>query len=465
MLSSMSGKDGSFKHIWSVAYPLIIMSATLTVMQICDRKFLSMQSTDYVAAALPAGMLAFNMGSLFLITTNFTASVVSQYFGKRDSLSCVSAAWSAISFALVSGLFISFVLPFLGVEIIKYAAANELLRGLQIEYFITLSPSVAFACLTGACCSYFSGQGLTKVVAIANFFGMLVNVGLDYILIFGHPGFPEFGIGAIPEFGIIGAGVATSIAALTTALVSLAFFFFYRPNNMLKVIEHIKFDLKMIGKIFKFGFPVGLMVVMDVSAWFIAMSMVGRISDAAAAAITITVSINQLSFMPMLGFADAASIIFGQNVGRKKFKLGEIIIYRSWLMIWVYMAITAIFYLLFPVELINFFAPSQADTDFATVLEIGKISLTCAAFYNFLDSLKFILMGALRGAGDTKILVVVVVLACWLFMVPAISLTILVFKGTILNVWMVFATLIFIQNVAFFLRFKSRKWAKIELTS
>ena len=269
----------------------------------------------------------------------------------------------------------------------------------------------------------------------------------------------------MPKMGLTGAGIATSFAALTTALVSLSFFLFYRPNKMLKVIEFIKVDIKMIYKIFKFGVPVGLMVVMDVAAWFIAMSMVGRISREAAIAMTITLSINQVSFMPMLGFTDAASIIFGQNIGRGKLKLGEIVIYRSWVMIWGYMSITAAVYLLFPVDLINFFAPAQVDGNFTKVVEVGTISLSCAAFYNFLDSLKFVLMGALRGAGDTKILVIVVVLACWLFMVPAILLTILVFKGSILNVWMVFATLITIQTVSFFVRFKSRKWAKIKLTA
>ncbi|UDQ98025.1 MATE family efflux transporter [Lentisphaerota bacterium WC36G] len=465
MASSITSKDGSFKHIWQVAYPLIIMSATLTIMQICDRKFLSMQSTDYVAAALPAGMLAFNMGSFFLVTINFTSSVVAQYFGKKADKPCVTAAWSAIALALVAGIFISFCLPYVGIEILKFVASDEHLCGLQIEYFFPLSSSVAFACLTSACCSYFSGQGMTKVVAIANFFGMLVNILLDYLLIFGHKGFPMLDIGEIPALGLTGAGVATSCAALTTALVSLGFFFFYRPNKMLKVIEFIKFDIKMVYKIFKFGVPVGLMVVMDVGAWFIAMSLIGRISKEAAAAMTITVSINQLSFMPMLGFTDAASIIFGKNIGRGKLRLGEIVIYRSWVMIWSYMAITATIYLLFPMNLLNFFAPSIVDGDFSEVLVIGKISLTCAAFYNFFDSAKFILMGALRGAGDTKILVIVVVAACWLFMVPAILLTIMVFNGTIINVWMVFAALILIQTISFFIRFKSRKWANIKLTS
>ena len=457
LVSGVTSNDGGFKHIWNVAFPLIIMSATLTIMQICDRKFLSMQSTDYVAAALPAGMLAFNIGSFFLITINFSSAVVSQYFGKKNYESCVKTAWAAIAFALCAGFIISYIMPYIGVFFINQFAANVKLNQLQLEYFLPLASSTAFACLTSACCSYFSGQSLTKVVAIANIAGMISNIFLDYILIFGNCGFPAL--------GLTGAGVATTISALITSLVALGFFINYRPKGMPKVSEFIGLDVSLIWKILKFGSPIGLMVLLDVGAWYFAMSMVGYISDAAAAAITITISINQLSFMPMLGFTDAASIIFGQNVGRKKLILAEMVIYRSWLMIWVYMCITGLFYLIFPDVLINFFAPVNSTGDFSEVLRIGKISLICAAFYNFLDASKFIIMGALRGAGDTKVLVVVIVLSCWLFMVPAMYLVTNVFQGTIELVWGVFATLIVIQNIAFFIRFKSRAWTKVKMTS
>ncbi|MDD5698377.1 MAG: MATE family efflux transporter, partial [Victivallaceae bacterium] len=313
-------EPGGYLQILKVAYPLIILSAGNTIMQFADRAFLAYNSTEDVAAALPAGILYFTLFCFFLVTTNFTGALVAQFFGARDLVSCVRACWTGFYFALLAGCLIVFLLPVLGDSIIQRGGHSPEIIAREMEYFRALGPSGAFACLGAAFFAFFSGRGKTAYVATINTLGCMLNILLDYLLIFGHWG--------CPALGIYGAGLATSLAALFSFLC-IAIVFLGQNQRRLPTRRYRSFRLEYLKKLFGFGTPAGIQVLCDVGAFTLVIFLIGHLGQTALATTTITLAINQIVFLPLLGFSDAVSIIAGQFIGMNKPDTAKKCAYRA----------------------------------------------------------------------------------------------------------------------------------------
>lgn len=446
----------SYSGIWKVAYPLIIMNAGLTIMHFCDRKFLAMNSPQEVAAALPAGVLSFTLTSFFLALSSYTATVVAQYFGKGDSASCVKAAWNGFYLSLGSGLLVLFVMPWLGLGLIEFSGHAPEIRAMERDYFITLIPSGAFMCMSAALISLFSGVGRTRHAAFVNLTACSLNVVLDYMLIFGKWG--------APAMGIRGAGIATSVSAACTFLLAALLFWFQDqaryPTRSQRVFSWVE-----IRRLFRFGSPAGLQIFSDVGAFTAFTFLIGLISQEAMVVATIVLTINHLAFNPMMGLADATAILTGQFMGARHPNLVYRLVFRAWFMAIIYMGLMALFYLLLPGWLLNQFAPQNynGSISFDRVVEQGRYLLLFVLVYNFFDATKFVIMGLLRGAGDTRACVVITTLCAWGLMIPGMAILIFHFKVGIIGVWLYCSCCAFLEASTYYWRFKTEKWKKIKV--
>ena len=447
--------EGGYNEIWRVAYPLVIMSASHTIMQFCDRKFLAMNSTIDVAAALPAGILSFTLFSFFMVTVNFTAALVSQYFGDRNREACVRAVWNGFYLALAASLLIVLVIPWLGLHIIDISGHGPEVISRERAYYISLIPSGAFVCLGAAFCAYFSGQGKTWYIAAINTAACAVNIALDYVMIFGKYGFPAM--------GITGAGVATSISTLCSFLAAMILFL-AQNQKVYPTRSHRLVNLPDLKRLLFFGTPSGIQCFIDVGAFTAFTFMIGTISREALAISTIVCSINMLSFLPLLGISDATGILVGQYIGRNQHHTAEKVAYRAWMMAAAYMIVAGAVFVLLPEWLIGNFAPNRSgDADFGQIVRTGQQVLICAAIYNFFDATKFIFTGALRGSGDTRVLMLIGLGFNWLLLVPGIFLLVKVCEASVLTVWIFLSVYLLFESLGIFWRFRSGAWRKIKL--
>lgn len=448
-------EPGGYGQILKVAYPLIILSASHTVMQFVDRQFLAFKSTEDVAAALPGGILYFTMFSFFMVTINFTSALVAQFFGAKDMISCVRACWTGFYFALAAGCLIVFALPPLGIFIIQHGGHAPEVINKEVEYFMGLVTSGAFMCMGAAFFAFFSGRGKTSYVATINTIACAINILLDYLFIFGHWGFPEM--------GIYGAGIATSISTIFS-FICILIVFLSRDQNKLPTRKYRAFRFDYLKKLFSFGTPAGIQVLCDVGAFTMILFLIGHISTTALATTTIALAINQIVFLPLLGFTDATSIITGQFVGMNKMDIAKKCARHSWRLVALYMCIAGAVYLLFPETLLKLFEPqNKSAIVFSEILRDGTILLALAAFYNFFDATKFIYMGALRGAGDTKAVMLIAIFFSWGLMVPGVLLIIFVIKGSVIMVWSFLSVYIVFESMIMFWRFRSNRWQNIKM--
>lgn len=446
---------GGYAELWKVAYPLIITNATHTVMQFIDRKFLAMNATDDVAAALPGGILAFTMFTFFMVTTGFTAAIVSQNYGRKNYRNCARVPWSGFYFALASGLFCSLVLTWVGLFFIRIGDHPPAVMAGELEYFQMIIPSGGFIFISSAFCAFFSGRGKTWTVCIVHFIASVSNIFLDYMLIFGKWG--------APQMGIAGAGLATTIACVIGAVVAFAYFYL-QDQKKYPTRKEWRYNHADMRRLLSFGVPSGLQIFFSVSAFAVIVFLIGQIGSIELAATTIALSINMLTFMPLLGISEATGILTGKYVGAAEYEVAEKVTYRSWKLSTAYMIFMGIFYVLFPEVLLEFFAPEgDGAVEFQGVIRIGKIILICAAFYNLFNVLRFVFMGGLRGAGDTKVPMWIVIICSWVILAPGGFIIMKVLKLSIVAVWVFLTAYGGFIGALIWWRFRTGAWKKIDM--
>lgn len=448
-----TGRGGYFELL-KLAYPLILMSASNSIMQFVDRKLLAHLSSVDMAAAMPAGILYFTLFCLFLCASGFTSTIVAQYHGAGNRQAVLSSVWSGVYFALGAGLIITFVIPFLGRFLIGFGGHSPDLYWREIAYFNGLIPSGVFACLAAPFFSFFSGQGRTMPVALINILACVLNIFLDYVFIFGW--------GPIPGMGIYGAGLATSLCSLLSMLMILGYFLMQNQQRFPTRSNRLP-QWEGVVRLMRYGIPTGIQVAFDCGAFTLVSFTVGVLGSDQLAAHTIALSINNIFFIPLLGLSDATSILVGQYIGRSKHSIAGRVAYRSWRTSLLYMFVGGLIYLVFPKELAGMFSPAQDDGTFQAVIGLASWLLLAAFLFNMSDTMKFIFTAGLRGAGDTRPIMLICISCAYLLMVPGVLIIVYIFRGNVVWVWAYLTFTATVEGLLILLRFRSGKWRYIRM--
>ena len=450
-------EPGGYLEIWRIAWPLIILSASNTVMMLTNRIFLAHDSPEEIAAAMPAGQMFFTLMAFFLITTSFSATVIAQFHGANDRVGCVQAAWNGFYFGTIVAIVLTFTLPAGGAWIIAHNGHHPAIAAYETEYFTAMSPCAGFTCMELGFLSFFTGRGKTMLVATIKVIGCLICVPLNYILIFG-----EFGL---PPLGIFGAGTANSLANLCTLIISTSVFLMVRQSEY-ETRRHRRPEWRFFRKLLIFGAPAGLQTFIRNAAFAIVVIMIGNLGNEALTATSIALTINMLGNMPMIGLMDATSIITGQYIGKRRLLVAERISGRSWRMLACWMLAASCFYLFAPDLLINLFGSKNAGTtgiNFEQVHQNVIIILRWAILFNLLDATRFIAMGSLRGAGDTRIPLAIGMATSWLIQIPGTFYLICVVKTGVSQVWALITFYMAVDAVLMVWRRRSGAWKTIRV--
>ena len=131
-------------------------------------------------------------------------------------------------------------------------------------------------------------------------------------------------------------------------LVGLVLFFRRKYRAEFNSLRGWRPERELFGRLMKYGGPAGVQVFLDVLVFHFFMQLVGRLGEAAAAATTLTVRLNMVAFLPMIGLGQAVSILVGQRLGADRPDLAERSAYTGLKWVFGYMCIVAAVYLLFP---------------------------------------------------------------------------------------------------------------------
>ncbi len=252
---------------------------------------------------------------------------------------------------------------------------------------------------------FLEGLSMTVPPMSAAIIANVLNIGLNYVLIFG-----KFGI---EPMGAYGAAWATVIARVLMAAILL--WYALKSTRFKRYFENIawnKFSKTMTMKMLTMGLPIGLQLTFEVGAFTCAAIMVGWLGADALAAHQIALSLVSLSYMMATGIAAAATIRVGNFFGKKD----KIAIYRTGvstvLMAALFMAFCGVLFVVGK----QFLPSLYIDND--EVIKISSVLIVVAAIFQISDGVQVVSLGALRGMGDIKAPTIITLIAYWVLALP-----------------------------------------------
>jgi MATE family multidrug resistance protein len=448
-------EPGGYRETLRMAVPLVISTGSFTLMQFVDRIFLARYSVEAIQAALPAGLLAFTLICTFSGITAFAGTFVAQFHGAGDPRGAARATAQAVLLALLAWPLMLALIP-LGAWILRHCGhAPAVLQEELTFYRILMLGSVAVP-LGAAISGFFTGRGDTRTNMIAVVIGNLFNILLDWLLIFGHWG--------CPRMGIAGAGWATVLSGLLTPLLLLTLYFGPRLRRAYDTLATFRLDGTLMLRLLRFGFPAAMHLLLDVGSFALFLLLTARLDAVALAASNIAFSINNLAFMPLIGIGTAAAILVGQYQGRGQSAVAERAGWTALKIGWYYMGAIALTFVLFPRGyFLLFTGQAGGAVQLDDVLPLGRWMLVMMAIWGLADAANIILASALRGAGDTRFVMLYSFAVMWIIWLGGEALLLLVLGGGIRAAWVWLVLYVFVLVIGFAWRFRSGRWKTINL--
>ncbi len=454
-MTARAAEPGGYREVLRLAYPLIISTGSFSLMQFVDRVFLAQHSTVSIQAALPAGLLSFTMICMFMALAGYANTFVAQYHGRGDAAGCARATMQGVWLSLLSWPLILALLP-VGLFLLRAAGHPADVLAQERGYYTILMAGGVLIPLNAAIGSFFTGRGDTLTNMYAQVAGNVVNIVLDYALIFGRWG--------MPELGIRGAAYGTVAAGLVPVLIQFALYFSPSTHARHGTRTLLGWDAGLMRRLVRYGMPSGLHLLLDVASFSAFVLMSGRLGPLPLAVSNIALSINTLAFMPLIGISMAASTLVGQYQGRRDPATAERAGWTSLKVGLLYMAIMAASYVLLPETYFRLFAErGEGGFTLADLVGTGRYLLMMMAAWGLLDAINLILAGALKGAGDTRFVMWYSTLAAWGLLVPGTWLVIYVLHGGLLAAWGWLMVFIILLSYGFWHRFRGGRWKNIEL--
>jgi putative MATE family efflux protein len=397
---------------------------------------------------------------LLMFGVNSGSSVLSaQYFGKREFMNIKRLL--RISLFLGIGGSLLFAIPgfFFPEFVMSIFTPFEGTISEGAKYLIIIVFSYPLTAVTIAYTSILRSMNYVMLPVIITFVSILINVFLNYGLIYGNMGFPEM--------GVAGAALATLIARIAECGVLL--FLVYRHkagDGKLGDFIHLKYDKAkengsaFISKVFlsKY-FNTAAPVIANEFMWGLGVTMYslvyGRMGDAATAAITITNTVEQVALVFFFGICHAAAVLLGHELGSNRLDKAEEHAKNYIAMIFALSLVGGVLVFMLRSPVASIFDVSEE------VLKYVKLCITVFAIYIPVRMLNTLFIVAiLRSGGDTKATLFIDVTGVWLIGIPMAIIGGLVLKLPIHIVYSMILIEEIYKLICSFARYKKKKWLR-----
>ena len=374
--------------MFALALPVVLAELGWMTMGIVDTLMVGRISPEAIGAvgigtSLFMGVCIFAMGLLLGLDT-----LVSQAFGAGRVEECHRWLFHGVALAILLTVPITLVLFGLSATLPHWGLDPEVLR-LAAPYFEILTWSILPLLLYASFRRYLQGMGVVRPVMIALVAANLLNVLVNWILIYGKLG--------APALGVRGSAWATVIARVGMAGFLLGVIVYRERGRRPGLFEMpLAIEMPRMRRLVALGAPAAGQVTLEVGAFAAATALAGRLAPASLAAHQIAINLASLTFMVPLGVASAGAVRVGHAVGRRD-RLGAL--HAGWTALLfgtLFMSSASAAFLLVPRALIGAF------TSDARVLEIGASLLFVAAIFQLFDGVQGVATGVLRGLGDTR---------------------------------------------------------------
>lgn len=377
-----------YKNNLKIALPIVFTQVGGGIVALMDNVMVGHLGAVELASVAFANSI-FVLGQVFVMGAVMGLTpLVGQAFVQSDLERVKALFYNALVFVCVLGLAVTLILG-LVYSFFDYMGQDTNVVRWAKPYFLlqvfSLLPLLVF-CLFK---QFLEGLGNTKVAMIITLVANIVNIVLNYLLIYGKFGFPYW--------GVVGAGVATLISRI---LMAVGFFVYVRTNdswwNYLKDITIDLFQARKVWTVARVGMPIGGHMLLECTAFALSAIMVGWLGAVPLAGNQIAQNISHLTFMLVVGIGSATTIRVSHRLGEKNFYALRMAGKASVHLCLLTNTLMAIFMIVFSRQIPRIFTTDMAVIDAAAPL------LVLAGLFQISDGLQTVGASILRGLTDVK---------------------------------------------------------------
>ncbi|MCB4800190.1 MATE family efflux transporter [Neotamlana laminarinivorans] len=402
-----------FKYNWKLASPVMLGMLGHTFVSFIDNIMVGQLGTAELAAVSLGNSFMFIAMSLGIGFSTAITPLIAEADAAKDFASGKSSFKHGLFLCTTLGVLL-FLMVFFGkplmylmkqpVEVVEYAIPY-----LNLVAF-SLIPLIVFQAFK----QFSDGLSMTRYPMYATLLGNIVNVILNYLLIFGKFGFPELGM----------VGAAYGTLASRIIMVFYLWFLLYKKEKSKDYVTNIKFfvlEKLMLKKIINLAAPSAMQMFFEVAIFTAAIWLSGLLGKNPQAANQVALNLSSMTFMVATGLSVASMIRVGNQKGLKNYVELRRIAFSIFLLGIILAFCFAILFLIFHNYLPKLYVDFNDAENFADNTEVVNIAsnlLIAAAIFQVSDSIQVLVLGALRGLQDVKIPTIITFISYWLVGFP-----------------------------------------------
>jgi len=376
------------RKIWDIAWPIMLSLVAQNIVNVTDTAFLGRVGEVELGASAIGGLL---YTTLFMVAFGFTTGVqilVARRHGEKNYLAIGRIFDNSFYFLGLISLIITSVVILFGPALLKPFMASEVIFKASSTFLVYRVLGLFFASAGLLFRSFYTGITFTKYLSISSAIMAVVNVILDYALIFGHWGFPQL--------GIMGAGIASSISEVCALLF---FILITWRNSHLKqyvLFKLVKPDFEIIKNTLGISVFVMFQYVLSLGSWFVFFMLIEKMGERSLAVSNIIRSLYLMFMIPGWALCSVTNTLVSNAMGEGKPDHVIPIIRKILKFSLVVMAITVSVAALFPREAIAIY------TNNTSLIEATVPSYYIILAATFLFMAMSILFNGVLGTANTK---------------------------------------------------------------
>jgi MATE family multidrug resistance protein len=352
-----------------------------------------------VGNAFSTTLWMFVSGVIFSVTP-----IVAQLYGAKKYTEIGKKVREILWIALFLGLSICLILMNMGL-FLNLLPIEEGITSISTEYLKAVSVGYAFITIFTCLRCYSEGMTLAKPVFYIAFAGMLLNIPLDLMFVYGWFG--------APKLGGVGCGYATTIVSFVMMIALILYIYiskYYKKTELFS--GYSPPSSETTKEVFKLGFPIGFGIFIELSMFSGAAIILGILGETVVASHSIAINIASLFFMVPLSIGLASATRVGNLIGEQNPRQAKVASYTTIYMCILGALINSLIIIVFRTSLVGIYT-----TDLL-VLDLAVSLLIFAAIFQIPDGIQMGALGGLRGYKDTFIPMILLFISYWIFAMP-----------------------------------------------
>lgn len=402
-----------FKYNWQLAAPVMLGMLGHTFVSFVDNIMVGQLGTAELAAVSLGNSFMFIAMSLGIGFSTAITPLIAEADSAQDFSKGKSAFKHGLFLCTILGVLLFLMLFFAKPLLYLMKQPIEVVE-LAIPYLDLVAFSLIPLIIFQGFKQFSDGLSMTRHPMYATLLGNIINVILNYLLIFGKFGFPEMGI----------VGAAYGTLASRIIMVWYLWFLLKKQEKSKAFVTNIKFfvlNKLMLKKIINLGAPSAMQMFFEVAIFTAAIWLSGLLGKNPQAANQIALNLASMTFMVAMGLSVASMIRVGNQKGLKNYFELRRIAFSIFLLGILFAICFAIFFFAFhdylPMIYVDF-DDIENLSDNTEVISIASKLLIAAAIFQISDSIQVLVLGALRGLQDVKIPTILTFISYWLIGFP-----------------------------------------------